>query len=414
MKLRTVQRAMLAGCMLAGLTAAATQPAAAEDKKYTIYLSNSVIGNDWLQQMIRSAEVSVTKGPLAGRVDLHVETVENTTQAQINSLNNIIAAKPDAIIVHAGSVSALDPTLERACAAGIVVVSFSQVVTADCPYKVNTNWAHLNHDLPTWLATVLGGKGKVIVDRGLPGSPISEAATKEFEKVLGYLPRHRDRRLLDLQLRARRRAGRRREPAGRKPRDRRHPDRRLRHRRHPGAQGCRPAARADRHVRLQRLGDRLRHGAGPEVPRLHPSALSVGGRDQAGRRRARRQAAGQQADRERLSAADHRPRQSAISQPGAVFEKIEVGKNVFPDLPPGLVLPASPSWIDITPAGSQRRQLVPVALTGPRSAAGSGRDQQALRRDRRPQGHAFRRVRPAKCTRYSARTAPERARSSRS
>jgi len=39
-------------------------------------------------------------------------------QAQNNSLNNVIAAKPDAIIVHAGSVSALYPTLERACAAG--------------------------------------------------------------------------------------------------------------------------------------------------------------------------------------------------------------------------------------------------------------------------------------------------------
>ena len=35
--------------------------------------------------------------------------------------------------------------------------------------------------------------------------------------------------------------------------------------------------------------------------------------------------------------------------PGVVFEKLEIGKNVFPDLPPGLVLPVSPSWIDITP-----------------------------------------------------------------
>ena len=35
--------------------------------------------------------------------------------------------------------------------------------------------------------------------------------------------------------------------------------------------------------------------------------------------------------------------------PGVVFDKLEIGKNVFPDLPPGLVLPVSPSWIDITP-----------------------------------------------------------------
>jgi ribose transport system substrate-binding protein len=188
MKMKIARLAMLAGGLAAGLAFATAQPSVAADKKYTIYLSNGLIGNDWLQQMQRSAEISVTKGPLAGRVDLHVETVENSAQAQIDSLNNIIAAKPDAIIVHAASSSALDPTLERACAAGIVVVSFSQVVTAPCPWKVNTDWAKVNHDIPTWLANAMGGKGKVIVDRGLPGSPISEASNKEIEKVLGGFP----------------------------------------------------------------------------------------------------------------------------------------------------------------------------------------------------------------------------------
>ena len=85
-------------------------------EKYTIYLSAVTIGNDWLQQMLRSAEVAVDKGPLAGRVDLKVETVEDSAQAQINSLNNIIGAKPDAIIVHANSSTALNPTIKRACA----------------------------------------------------------------------------------------------------------------------------------------------------------------------------------------------------------------------------------------------------------------------------------------------------------
>ena len=40
----------------------------------------------------------------------------------------------------------------------------SAVVTAPCPYKLNTNWDSVNHDIPTWLANVLGGKGKIIVD----------------------------------------------------------------------------------------------------------------------------------------------------------------------------------------------------------------------------------------------------------
>ena len=33
---------------------------------------------------------------------------------------------------------------------------------------------------------------------------------------------------------------------------------------------------------------------------------------------------------------------------GSDLRKLEVGVNVFPDLPPGLVLPASPDWVNIT------------------------------------------------------------------
>src|SRR4051794_8982340 len=72
----------LVGVLIASMLAAcngSTEPGSTGGSgKYKIYLSNSVIGNDWLQQMIRSAEVAVTKAPLAGRVELHVEQVENT------------------------------------------------------------------------------------------------------------------------------------------------------------------------------------------------------------------------------------------------------------------------------------------------------------------------------------------------
>ena len=78
----------------ATVTAIGSAPAVAQDKKpYVIYLSNNFVGNDWRQQMQRVAQVSVDKGPLEGRVDLHIEIAEGTVQAQINSLNNIIRAE---------------------------------------------------------------------------------------------------------------------------------------------------------------------------------------------------------------------------------------------------------------------------------------------------------------------------------
>ncbi len=35
--------------------------------------------------------------------------------------------------------------------------------------------------------------------------------------------------------------------------------------------------------------------------------------------------------------------------PDAKMQKIEVGKNAFPDMAPGLFLPVSPDWVEITP-----------------------------------------------------------------
>jgi ribose transport system substrate-binding protein len=176
---------------LASLALSATVLAAAhaEDKKpYTIYLSNNFVGNDWRQQMERVAVVSVNKGPLKGRVDLKVENVENTVQAQINSLNNIIRQKPAAILVDAGSDSALNPTIKKACDAGIVVISFDQVVTEPCAYAVASDWDRIPAVMAEWMAKQLGGKGNIILDRGLAGAPISAQLQQGYEKVLAKYP----------------------------------------------------------------------------------------------------------------------------------------------------------------------------------------------------------------------------------
>ena len=157
-------------------------------KSYRVYISNNFTGNDWRQQMLRSATVAASKPPLAGRVQLTVNNVETTTQAQINSLNNIIREKPDAILVDAGSGDALNPTIEKACAAGIVVVSFDQIVTADCAYKLQSDFDAMGTNSAAWMVAALGGKGKVLIDRGLPGAPVAARIVHLFEEVLKQSP----------------------------------------------------------------------------------------------------------------------------------------------------------------------------------------------------------------------------------
>jgi ribose transport system substrate-binding protein len=163
-------------------------PASAADKPYVIYLSNNFVGNDWRQQMERVAKVSVTKAPLMGKVDLHIENAEGTVEAQINSLNNIIRAKPNAIIIDASSADGLNPTIQKACDAGIVVVSFDQTVTAPCAYKMHTDFDVMANNQAEWMAAELGGKGKILMDDGLAGAPISEQFAKDFSEIFKKYP----------------------------------------------------------------------------------------------------------------------------------------------------------------------------------------------------------------------------------
>jgi ribose transport system substrate-binding protein len=190
---RRLIAALLAGALLAGaivLTASArtTDSSARAASKYTIYLSNNFLGNDWRQQMERVAKVSVAKGPLAGRVDLKIENVENTVQAQINSLNNIIQQRPKAILVDAGSSTALNPTLQRACKLGILVISFDQIVTSPCAYKVESDWNAIPRVQAAWMAKQLHGKGTVFMDLGLAGAPISTQIANGYKAVLKKYP----------------------------------------------------------------------------------------------------------------------------------------------------------------------------------------------------------------------------------
>jgi ribose transport system substrate-binding protein len=177
----------LAALVAASIPAGVVETQAA-GKPYVIYLSNNFVGNDWRQQMLRIANVAVTKPPLLGNVDLKVEVVDNTTEAQINSLNNIIRQKPDAILVDAASDTALNPTLQKACDAGIVVVSFDQVVTLPCAYKLESNWDVQPAVQAEWIAEMIHGKGNVLMDRGLAGAPISTQLETGFENVLKKYP----------------------------------------------------------------------------------------------------------------------------------------------------------------------------------------------------------------------------------
>jgi ribose transport system substrate-binding protein len=158
-------------------------------KTYNIYLSNNFIGNDWRVQMEKIAAIAATKGPLAGRAKLTiVDTSQDSVTEQIQSLNNIMTAKPDAILLEASSPDGLNSTLQKACDQGIVVVSFNETATAPCAWKIDINNDQVATAEGQWMATVLTGKGNIFQDQGLAGAPSSLQFVQAEDKVLQNYP----------------------------------------------------------------------------------------------------------------------------------------------------------------------------------------------------------------------------------
>lgn len=338
---------LTAGALAAATTFAALAPAAAADP-YVIYLSNNFMGNDWRQQMIRSAEIATRKGPLAGRVDLRIEQAEGTVQAQINSLNNIIRQKPHAILVDAASVTALNPTLKRACDAGILVISFDQTVDEPCAYALSVDWDFIPRVLAEWVAEKLGGKGNVIIDRGLAGYEASIATTKATEEVLAKYP--------DIKI------------VGYFNGDFA-----------PGPEQSGVAALLAANPQVDAVVN-MAYGTGamqalkdagrPLVPvtafSFNGSAVACGGEGASCILGSNPPFLSAEAIKLAVEILDSgkRPENRAIIYkndffatelfpsklfPGTEVQKIELGKNAFPDLSPGLFLPVSPTWVEITP-----------------------------------------------------------------
>lgn len=171
---------------LAGTTEAVTT---IEDKVYNIVLSNNFVGNQWRLEMQNIAKaMAENNAPYKGHVNFKVVVAEGDPTAQIQSLESIIATKPDAILIDASSPTALNPVLQKACAAGIVVVSFDQYVTEPCTYRVIVQNDEQYQANGEWLVKTIGEKGNIFQDLGLPGQPNSQISNNLLNGVYADYP----------------------------------------------------------------------------------------------------------------------------------------------------------------------------------------------------------------------------------
>jgi ribose transport system substrate-binding protein len=173
-----------------GLSSNSPRASAATGKTYTIVLSNSVV-NTWRTEMQNIVKAMVVNNPpYKGHVHLNVIVSQASPSGQIQSLDNIISERPNAILVDAVSPTALNPVVQRACSMHIVVVFFDQWGPQEnkCAYRVRNDESGLFRSNALWLAKTLHGHGNVIEDEGLPGAPLEGIALNAASAVFKSYP----------------------------------------------------------------------------------------------------------------------------------------------------------------------------------------------------------------------------------
>ncbi|MDR1904770.1 MAG: substrate-binding domain-containing protein [Treponema sp.] len=156
--------------------------------KYKIALSNSYMGNDWRQNMIRVTELAMSKSPYKEKVDLTIVNTENSPEAQSASIDAMIKQGYDAIVIDCASPRGLNPVIDRAVNAGITVVTFDQIADNQNCYGIESDWAYLSEIIGKFMVEVLSGRGNVVMDRGLPGAPVSAMFYDGVMKVFKQYP----------------------------------------------------------------------------------------------------------------------------------------------------------------------------------------------------------------------------------
>lgn len=164
-----IKCAVLATTALVLLGAPGT--ANASPDKPVIALSNSFYGNTWRRQMVEAFEAAAKQAKQDGKIaDYVVLNGDGSVNQQNSQMAELILKKVDAIAINAASETALNSIVEKACQAGVKVIAFDSLVTAPCAYKLSFDFTKYKTEQAEATAKLIGGKGNVVVVRGVKGS----------------------------------------------------------------------------------------------------------------------------------------------------------------------------------------------------------------------------------------------------
>jgi ribose transport system substrate-binding protein len=157
---------------------------------YTLGWANIYSVPTWMKQTQGTIEQEVDELKKQGLVSkLVVTDAQGNANTQIQQIQSMIDSNIDAILVDAGSATALDRVIADACAKGIAVINFDSLVDGnELTAKIDTDQQDWGRQAAEWMVSALGGKGSIIVLNGPAGISVSDDRRKGAEPVLKAHP----------------------------------------------------------------------------------------------------------------------------------------------------------------------------------------------------------------------------------
>ena len=172
---------------LALAVGAVAAPAVAEGK-HKIFLSMSYIGNDWQAEAANMLKAMAESPAYADKVDLQVQVAGPNAQKQIQQINSMVQAGAEAIIVYPISPTALNAAVKNACAKGVTVIAYDSIIEEPCAYNVHIDQKAWGEKSAQWLVDQLGGKGRVVMITGVPGTTVDSLRNEGAKAVFAANP----------------------------------------------------------------------------------------------------------------------------------------------------------------------------------------------------------------------------------
>ncbi|RKQ84445.1 monosaccharide ABC transporter substrate-binding protein (CUT2 family) [Mycolicibacterium mucogenicum 261Sha1.1M5] len=189
-----IAAASAAALLLAGCSGAATPSddgkTDGDPKGLKVALSNGFV-NGWRLTLIDKFEKEAEKLKGEGIVSEYSVVNapgENSATEQASQIRSLMLQNPDVLMVIPASSTALVPVVEEACTAGINVVILDADMDTSCGTVIRNDYGQWGADSLEPALEAIGGKGNVIVNRGVIGSQPEEEFNARQQEILAEYP----------------------------------------------------------------------------------------------------------------------------------------------------------------------------------------------------------------------------------